>query len=160
MENKTNFNHLHVHSEYSLLDGKSSVIELLDKAKSLGQTAMALTEHGSTSGLWEFQKYAKQIGMKAILGTEFYYERENDERNGHLVVLAKDNIGLENILRLQKYGYTENFYRKPRIDFKTLVKHKEGLVVLSACLASTICQYIMNDEISEAMEWARKFQEE
>lgn len=160
MQNKINFTHLHVHSEYSLLDGKSSVEELLDKAKSLGQTAMALTDHGSTSGLWHAQKYAEEIGVKIILGSEFYYERENDGKNGHLVLLAKNNTGLKNILKLQKYSYTKNFYYKPRIDWKTLLKHKEGLIILSACLASTICQYIMNEENSQAMEWARKFQEE
>ena len=160
MTEEIEFSHLHVHSEYSTLDGKSSVIELIDKAKSLGQSSLAITDHGSTSALWSAQKYAEEVGIKLILGTEFYYERENDGKNGHLLVLAKDNKGLENIFKLQKYGFTENFYRKPRIDWKTLLKHKEGLVITSACLASTICQYIMEGEMNLAMEWARKFQEE
>ena len=155
-----NFSHLHVHSEYSLLDGKSSVKELIDKAKSLGQESIAITDHASTSGLWSAQKYAEQVGVKLILGSEFYYQRENDDKNGHLLLLAKNQEGLRNIFELQKYGATKNFYYRPRIDWNTLIKHKEGLIVLSACLASTINQYIMSGDLDEAMEWARKFQEE
>lgn len=155
-----NFSHLHVHSTYSLLDGMASVEGLVSRAKELGQPALAITDHGSTSALWELQKEAKKQGIKPILGTEFYYKRENDDKNGHLVVLAKNNVGLRNIFKLQEYAYVENFYRKPRIDFETLVQFKEGLIVLSACLASTFCQYLMDDEEYYAIEWASKFKEE
>lgn len=153
------FTHLHVHSEYSTLDGLSKVHELLDTAKALGQTHLALTDHGSTSGLWEAQQYADKIGMQIIHGSEFYYEREGDGKNGHLLVLAKNDKGLENIFKMQEYGYVHNFYRKPRINFDVLVEHKEGLIVTSACLGSAFNQYIMAGEISEAVAWARKFKE-
>lgn len=152
------FSHLHTHSEYSLLDGMSKVHELFDKAKTLGQPALAITDHGSTSALWEAQKYGESIGVKPILGTEFYYQRENDDKNGHLIVLAKNNIGLKNIFKLQEFGYVDNFYRRPRITFEKLIEYKEGLVVLSACLASTFSQYIMNGDVNSAKEWASKFQ--
>ena len=155
-----NFSHLHLHSTYSTLDGIARIDELVSRAKELGQKALVLSDHGSTSGLWVFQKEAKKQGIKPILGTEFYYQRENDDGNGHLVVLAKNNIGLQNIFKLQEYAYVNNFYKKPRIDWNTLIQFKEGLVVLSACLASTFSQYIMNQQYDEALEWASKFKEE
>ena len=154
------FSHLHLHSTYSMLDGMASIRDIITRAKELGHSAVAITDHGSTSGLWEAQKIGKELDFKVILGTEFYYERENDGKNGHLVVLAKNNEGLKNIFKLQEYAYVDNFYRKPRINFDKLVEHKEGLIVLSACLASTISQYIMNGEISEATGWARSFAKE
>ena len=154
------FSNLHVHSMYSTLDGMSNLRELIERAKELGQPSIAITDHGSTSGLWYAQEIGKEVGVKVIHGSEFYYERENDGKNGHLVVLAKNNIGLKNIFKLQEYGYVENFYRKPRINFDKLVEHKEGLIVLSACLASTFSQYIMNGELQEATLWAHKFKDE
>lgn len=154
-----NFTHLHVHSEYSALDGMGKVRELLETAKSLGQTALAITDHGSTSGLWEAQKTADELGMKAIHGEEFYYEREGDGKNGHLLVLAKNDKGLENIFKMQAYASKHNFYYKPRINWDILKDHAEGLIVTSACLGSAFNQYIMNGELSEATAWARKFQE-
>lgn len=154
------FSHLHTHSTYSILDGMAKLNELVSRTKELGQTSIALTDHGSTSGLWEFQKECNKQGIKPILGTEFYYQRESDDNNGHLVVLAKNDKGLENIFKLQEYAYVENFYKKPRIDFQTLVKHKEGLIVTSACLASTFAQHIMNGEYEYAEEWAYNFKEE
>ena len=155
-----NFTHLHVHSTYSVLDGMASIRELIQRAKDMGQTSIAITDHGSTSGLWEAQKIGDELGVKVILGTEFYYERENDEKNGHLVVLAKDNVGLSNLLKLQEYAYVDNFYRRPRINFNKLVQFKEGLIVLSACLASTFAQYLMNGKEDEAIAWASKFKTE
>jgi DNA polymerase-3 subunit alpha len=148
-----------VHSEYSTLDGLSKVHELLDTAKSLGQTHLAITDHGSTSGLWEAQEYADKIGMRIIHGSEFYYEREGDGKNGHLLVLAKNDKGLENIFKMQEYGYVHNFYRKPRINFDVLIEHKEGLIVTSACLGSAFNQFIMEGQVDEAIAWARKFKE-
>jgi DNA polymerase-3 subunit alpha len=156
----SNFSHLHVHSTYSTLDGMCKIEELVSEAKRLGQPAIALTDHGSTSGLWQFQKECNKQGIKPILGTEFYYQRENDDGNGHLVVLAKNNTGLRNIFKLQEYAYVNNFYRKPRINWDKLIEYKEGLVVLSACLASTFCQYLMENSYQEAMNWAIKFQKE
>lgn len=153
------FSHLHTHSTYSLLDGMASVEKLVSRAKELGQKACAVTDHASTSALWELQKECKKQGIKPILGTEFYYERENDGENGHLVVLAKNNEGLKNIFKLQEKAYVENFYYKPRINFDMLKKHKEGIIVMSACLASTFCQYLLNNELDKAKNWASKFKD-
>lgn len=154
------FSHLHVHSTYSILDGIAKIEELIVRAKELGQTSIAITDHGSTSGLWQAQKLGKKHGVKIILGTEFYYERENDGGNGHLVVLAKNNKGLESLLQLQEFAYVDNFYKKPRINWEMLKKHKEGLIVSSACLASTFAQHLMEGQYDEAMEWASKFKQE
>lgn len=155
-----NFVHLHTHTEYSTLDGMGKVEELFQRAKELGQPALACTDHGSTSALWVAQKMGEKYGVKAILGTEFYYQRENDDANGHLIVLAKNDKGLENIFKLQEFAYVDNFYKKPRINWQKLIEHKEGLIVCSACLASTFAQYIMNGQFGEAREWAKKFKEE
>jgi DNA polymerase-3 subunit alpha len=151
--------HLHVHSEYSALDGLSKVEELILTAKSHGQKAIAITDHGSMSGLWEAQKLGDKHDIKVILGCEFYYERENDGKNGHLVVLAKNNIGLSNMFKMQEIGYVDNFYRKPRINWDILKQHSEGLIVTSTCLASTFCQYILDGKVDLAKGWARKFQD-
>lgn len=145
-------------AEYSTLDGMGKVKELLDTAKELGQTSIAITDHGSTSGLWEAQQYGEEIGIQVIHGCEFYYEREIDGKNGHLLVLAKSNEGLKNMFKLQALAYN-NFYRKPRINFDMLKEHSEGLIVTSACLGSGFNQYLLAGDILAATEWARKFQE-
>lgn len=155
-----NMRHLHVHSEYSPLDGLSKIKELLETAKSLGMDSIAITDHGSTSGLWEAQQLADDMDMKIIHGTEFYYEREGDGKNGHLLVLAKNNVGLSNIFKLQEWAYVHNFKSKPRINFEKLVEHKEGLIVTSTCLGSAFNQFIINGEVEEAKAWAKKFQRE
>ena len=107
------FGHLHTHSEYSTLDGMGKIRELIETAKSLGQNFIAISDHGTTSGLWEAQKIGDELGIKVIHGCEFYYERENDGKNGHLLVLAKNNTGLRNIFKMQEYAYVHNFYKKP-----------------------------------------------
>ena len=147
-------------TEYSALDGMGKIEELVLRAKELGQTFIAITDHGSCSGLWEAQQTCAKHSIKLILGTEFYYQRETDDKNGHLIVLAKNEVGLKNIFKLQEYAYVHNFYKKPRIDFDALIKHKEGIVVTSACLASTICQEILQGNLSSARKWAKKFKDE
>lgn len=151
------FVHLHVHSDFSTLDGMGKVRELIETAKEYGQGAISLTDHGTTSGLWEAQKVGDEIGLKVIHGNEFYYERENDGKNGHLLVLAKSNVGLRNIFKMQEIAHVENFYYKPRINWDILKEHHEGLIVTSACLGSTFNQYLMEGEYQEAKQWARKF---
>lgn len=153
------FLHLHVHSHYSVLDGCAKIDDLFITAKELGQPALAITDHGSTSGLYDAQKTGEKYGIKAILGTEFYYVRENDKQNGHLIVLAKDNEGIENIFKLQEYAYVHNFYYKPRIKWEMLKQHNKGLIVTSACLGSTFAQYLIEGNTSDAKDWAKKFQE-
>lgn len=153
-----NFGHLHTHSEYSTLDGMGKIRELLTTAKSLGQDFIAITDHGTTSGLWEAQKIADEVGIQLIHGIEFYYEREGDGENGHLLVLAKSNSGLGNIFKMQEYSSRYNFYKKPRINWDILVEHSEGLIVTSTCLGSAFNQLILQGDIQGAIEWAKKFQ--
>jgi len=158
--NKTKFGHLHVHSEFSPLDGLGKLEEIFARAKELGQEFCTITDHGSTSGLWKEQQLGEKYGVKPILGSEFYYERESDGNNGHLIVIAKNDKGLENLFKLQEFAYVENFYKKPRINWDKLVEHKEGLIVCSACLASTFAQYLLDGDILSAKTWARKFKTE
>lgn len=153
------FGHLHVHTEDSKLDGLSSSEELVLEAVKHGQSFMAVTDHGTVAGLWQAQEMGDKHGIKIIHGCEFYYERENDGKNGHLVVLAKNNKGLENIFKMHEISYVDNFYKKPRINWEILKEHSEGLIVTSSCLASTYCQYIMDGRADLAKSWARKFKE-
>ncbi len=153
------FTHLHCHSEYSTLDGMGKVRELFETAKSLGQNALAISDHGSMSGLWEAQCVADSLDMKAIHGCEFYYERTFDGKNGHQVILAKNNVGLENMFKMHQWASKENFYKKPRINWEVLKEHAEGLVVTTSCLGSDFNQYIMAGEIDKARALARQFQE-
>jgi DNA polymerase-3 subunit alpha len=154
-----NFGHLHTHTEYSTLDGMGKVRELLTTAKELGQDFIAITDHGTTSGLYEAQKVADEVGIKLIHGIEFYYEREGDGKNGHLLVLAKSNRGLENIFKMQQYSSRYNFYKKPRINWDILQEHAEGLIVTSTCLGSAFNQLILQGDITGAIDWAKKFKE-
>lgn len=155
----TTFAHLHVHSEFSTLDGMCKVDELFSTAKQLGQPALAITDHGSTSGILRAQQEGRKYGVKPILGTEFYYQRENDGENGHLIAFAKNNKGLENLFKLQEYAYVHNFYKKPRIKWEILKELKEGLIVTSACMGSTFSKLILEGKLLEATTWARKFKE-
>jgi DNA polymerase-3 subunit alpha len=154
-----NFGHIHTHSEYSILDGMSKIEELILTAKELGQEFIAITDHGSTSGLFEAQKLGQKHGVKVIHGCEFYYERENDKKNGHLVVFAKNNKGIENMFKLQEYAYVHNYYYKPRINWDILKFYHEGLIVTSSCLGSAFNQMIIEGDIVGATGWARKFKE-
>ena len=156
---KTKFSHLHIHTCFSVLDGMPKIRELIETVKKLGQTACCITDHGSMSGLWEAQKLGDELGVKVLLGCEFYYERENDGSNGHLIVIAKNDVGLRNMMQLQEFAYVHNFYKKPRINWDNLVVYHEGLIVTSACLASTFSQYIMNGDIENAKQWVNKFKE-
>jgi DNA polymerase-3 subunit alpha len=155
----SNFGHLHTHSEYSTLDGMGKIRELLQTAKELGQDFIAITDHGTTSGLYEAQKVGDEIGIQVIHGCEFYYEREGDGKNGHLLVLAKSNRGLENIFKMQQYSSRHNFYKKPRINWEILQEHAEGLIVTSTCLGSAFNQFILAGQITEAIDWAKKFKD-
>jgi DNA polymerase-3 subunit alpha len=157
------FGHLHAHTEKgSVLDGMAKVKELIDTAQSLGQTFLAITDHGSMSALWEAQKYGDQVGVHIIHGCEFYYEYETPfekKTHGHLLVLAKDNVGLANMYTMHQWACKENFSRNPRITWDVLKEHSEGLIVTSACLGSEFNQFIMNNQMDKATEWARKFKE-
>lgn len=140
------FAHLHVHTEYSLLDGACRIERLLDKAKEMGQTSVAITDHGSMYGVIDFYKAAKKRGIKPVIGCEVYVAKrrrfdrvhELDYENRHLVLLCENMTGYQNLIALVSKAWTEGFYNKPRIDFELLEEYHEGLIALSACLAGEI----------------------
>ncbi len=142
----SNFVHLHVHSEFSLLDGACRIKDLIPKVKELGQKAVAITDHGVMYGVIDFYKECKKAGIKPIIGCEVYVapRRMSDKQNRidnspyHLVLLCKNETGYNNLIKLVSLGFIEGFYSKPRIDFEALKKHSEGLICLTACLAGEI----------------------
>lgn len=152
-----NFVHLHVHTCYSELDGLGKVEDYVQKAKELGMKALAITDHGSTTGHYHFYKECIKNGIKPILGTEFYYRTEMG--TGHLVVLAMNNEGLENIYKLQHYAYVKGFYKKPCVDISALKKYNKGLIVTSACLANPIPRALLAGNYSVAYDYAVELQE-
>src|SRR4030042_424169 len=137
---------LHVHSHYSLLDGLAKIDDLIAKAKADGMEAIAVTDHGSMYGVIEFYQKAKKAGLKPIIGVEAYvapYGRKNkrakiDEERYHLILLAKNKIGYQNLLKLVTLSHLEGFYYRPRIDLEILEQYKEGLIGLSACIEGEI----------------------
>jgi DNA polymerase-3 subunit alpha len=163
------FTHLHVHSQYSILDGAASISGLVKKAKESGMTALALTDHGSMFGIKEFWDTCKKEKIKPILGCETYVARrtlhDKDKKNKldnsgeHLILLAKNKTGYRNLLKLISIANTEGFYYKPRIDKNVLKEHHEGLIVSSACLGGEVPQKIMRGDIEGAKETIRWFKD-
>jgi len=159
------FVHLHVHSEYSLLDGANRIKDLPVRAKELGMKAMAITDHGVMYGVIDFYKACKKEGIKPIIGCEVYvaprsrFDKEGqiDKQYSHLILLAKDNIGYKNLSKLVSIGFTQGYYYKPRIDLEVLEKYHEGLIALSACLAGSINRAILEDNMEKAEEIAKWF---
>lgn len=155
-----NFTHLHIHTEYSLLDGFSRIEAIVDRAKELGMDSIALTDHGVMFGIVDFYKTCKEKGIKPILGCEVYtaprslHDKDSklDSSPGHLILLAKNNIGYKNLMKLVSIGYTQGFYYKPRIDMEVLKEYSEGLICLSACLAGDIPKAIMKNDYKKAEE--------
>ena len=156
------FVHLHVHTEYSLLDGACRISGMMDRVKEHGQTAIAITDHGVMYGCIDFYKAAKAAGIKPIIGCEVYVARRSiaDRVHGidndpyHLVLLCKDRKGYENLCLLVSEAFTKGFYGKPRVDLEMLRKHHEGLIALSACLAGAIPQYLMMEDYDAAKAYA------
>ena len=152
------FVHLHVHSEYSLLDGACRIERLVARAKELGQPAVAITDHGVMYGAVNFYKAAKKQGVKPIIGCEVYVapRRNTDREYGidneaqHLVLLCKDETGYKNLCYLVSCGFTEGFYIKPRVDKALLRGHAEGLIALSACLAGEVPRLLERGEYENA----------
>jgi len=156
------FCHLHNHSFFSLLDGLASIDDLVDCASDLGYKSLALTDHGSCAGLYKFQKACKKKGIKPILGMEAYITKdhtikENRADNYHLILLAKNQVGYKNLIKLSSLAYIDGFYYKPRIDFALLEKHKEGLIVSSACASGELSSLLWNGEDEMAEELAKKY---
>jgi len=156
------FAHLHVHTEYSLLDGSAKISELLSRTKELGMDSLAITDHGVMYGVIDFYKKAKEIGIKPIIGCEVYsasgsrFSRENSKDNFHyhLVLLAENNEGLQNLMKLVSAGFTEGFYRRPRVDVDLLREYSKGLIALSACLAGPVARPLLNVSYERALEMA------
>ena len=156
------FTHLHVHTEYSLLDGCCRIKPLIDRAAALGQTSLAITDHGVMYGVIDFYKYALQKGVKPIIGCEVYvapksrFEKQKGPMGSysHLVLLCENNLGYSNLIKLVSAGFTEGFYSKPRIDRELLEKYHEGIICLSACLAGEIPKYLMAGDYEKAKETA------
>ena len=157
------FVHLHVHSEYSLLDGMCRIKDIPKRAKELGMKAIALTDHGVMFGSVLFYQACQKEGIKAITGCEMYvapnsrFDRDfsrNDDKYNHLILLVKDKEGYQNLIKLVSIGFTEGFYSKPRIDKEVLKKYSKGLVCLSGCLAGEVSKAILEDNMEKAEEVA------
>ncbi len=163
----SNFVHLHIHSEFSLLDGANRIKDIPVIASKLGMNAIAITDHGSMFGVIDFYKACKANDIKPIIGCEVYVAPRTrhdkdpnlDSKYNHLILLAKDKQGYQNLSKLVSIGYTEGFYYKPRIDKEILEKYHEGLVCLSACLAGEVNQAILNNDMNEAKKVALWFKE-
>ena len=156
------FVHLHIHSEFSLLDGANRIKDLPVRAKELGMKAMAITDHGVMYGVIDFYKACKKEGIKPIIGCEVYvasrtrFDKEpQDKKYYHLILLAKNNKGYQNLSKLVSLGFTEGYYYKPRIDLEILEKYHEGIICLSGCLAGAVSQAILNGNIEEAENVAK-----
>lgn len=166
-KNKSNFVHLHVHSHYSLLDGLAKIDELLDRTKELGMEALALTDHGVLYGAIEFYEKAKKKGIKPIIGCEMYIAPNGrkmkrpkiDDTRYHLVLLAKNETGYKNLMKLVTIAHLEGFYYKPRIDKEILRKYSAGLIGLSACVEGEIPSLIISGKLEEAEKVAREYEE-
>ena len=160
------FVHLHVHTEYSLLDGFTTINKVMDRVKSLGMKSIAITDHGSMFGVVDFYKAAIKKGIKPIIGCEVYTasrgmrdkDPNKDKNQGHLVLLAKDNEGYQNLIKLVSHSYIYGFYYKPRVDYEELQKYSKGIIALSGCLAGDIQRYILEDNYDKAYEIALNLQ--
>ncbi|MCI8550739.1 MAG: DNA polymerase III subunit alpha [Lachnospiraceae bacterium] len=161
------FTHLHVHTEYSLLDGSSKIRELVARAKELGMDSLAITDHGVMFGVIDFYRAAKEVGIRPIIGCEVYvtsgsrFEKEgnnSEDRYYHLVLLAENNTGYANLMKIVSKGFIDGFYYKPRVDYEVLEEFHEGIIALSACLAGEIPKYLVRGMYAEACETARRYE--
>lgn len=159
------FAHLHLHTEYSMLDGSSKISELVGRIKELGMDSVAITDHGVMYGVIDFYKACKKEGIHPVIGCEVYVaprsrmlkENKFDASNYHLVLLAENEIGYQNLMKLVSYGFVDGFYYKPRIDFELMEQYSEGIIALSACLGGHVSQLISNGQLDEAKEIALRY---
>ncbi|MGN0402860.1 MAG: DNA polymerase III subunit alpha [Acetatifactor sp.] len=162
------FVHLHVHTEYSLLDGSNKIKEYVSRVKELGMNSAAITDHGVMYGVIDFYRAAEAAGIKPIIGCEVYvapnsrFDKEltgGEDRYYHLVLLAENNLGYDNLIKIVSKGFTEGYYYKPRVDMEILNRYHEGIIALSACLAGEVQRYIVKGLNEEARKAARKYEE-
>ncbi len=161
------FTHLHVHTEFSLLDGSSKIKEIAQQAKTLGFDSLAITDHGVMYGVIDFYRACQDAGIKPIIGCEIYvspgsrFDREkgqDDFKYFHLVLLAENDIGYHNLMKIVSVGFTEGYYYKPRVDYETLEKYHEGIIALSACLAGEVARYLSGYRYEDAKEAALRYE--
>ena len=162
------FTHLHVHTEYSLLDASGKIPEMVARAKELGMDSLAITDHGAMYGVIDFYRAAKDAGIKPIIGCEIYvapgsrFDRETgtgDDRYYHLILLAENNTGYANLMKIVSRGFTEGFYYRPRVDMEILEKYHEGLICTSACLAGEVARNLAADRYEEACRAALRYRD-
>lgn len=165
------FVHLHLHTQYSLLDGAIKIKDLVSRAQELGYKAVAITDHGNLFGILDFYKSMKSVGIKPLIGMEAYFttgsrfdrkgkgseDNITDRYNHHLILIAKDDKGLKNLMKLSTLSYKEGFYYKPRIDYELLSQYNEGLIAITACLKGVPTYYASIGEREKAQEWVKKF---
>lgn len=162
------FAHLHVHTEYSLLDGSNKIKEYVARVKELGMNSAAITDHGVMYGVIDFYRAAKNAGIKPILGCEVYVApgsrfdktpgNSSEERYYHLVLLAENNTGYQNLMKIVSKGFVDGYYYKPRVDMEVLEKYHEGIIALSACLAGEVQKFLLRGMYAEAMEAAKRYE--
>lgn len=159
------FVHLHTHTEFSLLDGAARISDLIKKTKELGMSSLAITDHGAMYGVVDFYKEAIANGIKPIIGCEVYVAprtrfdktHEYDSKYSHLILLAENEVGYKNLIKIVSAGFTEGFYYKPRVDFELLTEYSKGIIVLSACLAGELPKAVLNGNYEGAKEIAKKY---
>ena len=163
-----NFTHLHVHTEYSLLDGSNKIEECIARVKELGMDSVAITDHGVMYGVIDFYRAAKSAGIRPIIGCEVYvapnsrFDRETsggEDRYFHLVLLAENNTGYQNLMKIVSIGFTEGYYYRPRVDKEILRQYHQGIIALSACLAGEVPRYLVRGFYEEAKQIACSYQE-
>ena len=157
------FTHLHLHTEYSLLDGACSIRPLVARLKELGMDACAVTDHGVMYGVVDFYRACKDAGIHPVIGCEVYVCPDMDEKQSafreysHLVLLCENNEGYKNLSRLVSEGFTRGFYYRPRVDYKLLEKYSGGLIALSACLSGDLPKLLLDGRDNEARQVAQKY---
>ena len=153
------FTHLHVHTQFSLLDGSSKITEIVKRAKELNMDSLAITDHGVMYGVIDFYRAAKEVGIKPILGCEVYvapgsrFDKEavaGEDRYYHLILLAENNEGYANLMKIVSKGFVDGFYYKPRVDYEVLQTYSKGIICLSACLAGEVQRYLARNLYDEA----------
>ena len=161
------FTHLHVHTEYSLLDGSNKIKEYVKRVKELGMDSAAITDHGVMYGVIDFYRAAREAGIKPILGCEVYvapnsrFDKEltgGEDRYYHLVLLAENNTGYANLMKIVSRGFTEGYYYKPRVDKELLEKYHEGIIALSACLAGEVARNVTRGLYEDAKKAALSYE--
>ena len=169
-ESSMAFTHLHVHSEYSLLDGSAKIKDIISKVKELGMDSVAITDHGVMYGVMDFYKEARNNGIKPIIGCEVYVSigsrfdktsqrgKDDSSRYYHLILLAENNTGYRNLIKIVSTGFVDGFYYKPRVDYETLTKYHEGIIASSACLAGEVSKYLSKNMYEDAVKAAKRYE--